>query len=618
MPRDRIIWLKPAAASPPSVFSLLSAAPGEKVAAQRRDDSHAEMFRQGVPAHDPPLNTRDEAIFLLRTAAEVEHALLVQYLYAAFSLKHQEDGLTLEQQALIDGDPAKPDTPGWRDTLMFIAQEEMGHLMTVQNLLLLLGAPLNFEREHFPFLSEFYPFHFRLEPLTKESLAKYVLAEKPEGRLSAPGLEKELRQRADVDNQDMPVNRVGALYASLYCIFSSGEEPEGQRWFDCGLLKPDDDYLACVQRPPSPGHLADNDFLDATLLPSQEGLEKLGGRGGSFPHILVPKVTNRQQARDAISKVAEQGEGASVGQNSHFSRFLEIYMEFPETDPRRGQITWTATRAVPTNVNTLRCPPPELVDGTIVHAVSRELARLFNLRYRLLLASLSHALPLDRANAPDPVARAQFLARAALRFMRDVRETADQLTSMPQWREDEPARAAPPFELPYIVDLPAREVDRWRWHANLLTLSSDAAESLLQSRPPLPSDVAESLKGLLAKDKAAMLEVQRFMAAASAKPPASAPAPPTPPPATQPPETPMPKTSFANDIRPLFRDIDVQHMKDYDLDLSDYQQVRDSSSDILMKVKLTTGRRMPPPPGPPWDADQIALFQKWIDDGFPK
>src|SRR4051812_20360599 len=38
-----------------------------------------------LPTHDPPLAPRDEASFLLHVAAEIEHALMVQYLYAAYS-----------------------------------------------------------------------------------------------------------------------------------------------------------------------------------------------------------------------------------------------------------------------------------------------------------------------------------------------------------------------------------------------------------------------------------------------------------------------------------------------------------------------------------------------------
>ena len=200
--------------------------------------------------------------------------------------------------------------------------------------------------------------------------------------------------------------------------------------------------------------------------------------------------------------------------------------------------------------------------------------------------------------------------------MTNVSDIADQLTGLPQWSENAPARAAPPFELPYTVDLPARELDRWHWHANFLQLSLDTAQSLLQSQPPLPQDLAALLTDLVTADQEALQKVQGFMANPPTPPPPPL-GPPQPPPSGQQ-ETPMPTTSFAKDIRPLFRDVDVQHMTDLGLDLSDYQQVRDRSADILMKVKLKTARRMPPPPDPAWTAEKIALFQKWVDEGYPK
>jgi len=84
------------------------------------------------------MSAKDETIFLLHTAAEIEHSLMVQYLYSAFSL------------------PSISPQREWFDILLKIAIQEMGHLMAVQNMLLGLGAPLNFEREDFPF-NEFYP-----------------------------------------------------------------------------------------------------------------------------------------------------------------------------------------------------------------------------------------------------------------------------------------------------------------------------------------------------------------------------------------------------------------------------------------------------------------------------
>ena len=55
----------------------------------------------------------------------------------------------------------------------------MGHLVTVQNLLRSLGAPLSLARDEFPVNTGFYPFAFRLEPLSKNSAAKYAFAEMP-------------------------------------------------------------------------------------------------------------------------------------------------------------------------------------------------------------------------------------------------------------------------------------------------------------------------------------------------------------------------------------------------------------------------------------------------------
>src|SRR5688500_17666867 len=117
----------------------------------------------GAPTHDPPLQPRDEATFLLTAAAEIEHALMVQYLYAAFSLRP------------LTGNPNFARIKAIQEILLQIAREEMGHLITVQNLLTLIGAPLNFGREHSPYASQIYPFRFKLEPVTTHSLAKYVV-----------------------------------------------------------------------------------------------------------------------------------------------------------------------------------------------------------------------------------------------------------------------------------------------------------------------------------------------------------------------------------------------------------------------------------------------------------
>ena len=106
-----------------------------------------ELMRQ-----DPPMSVRDETIFLLQTAAEIEHSLLVHYLYAGFSLD------AMNPDGTVNANRDK-----WRSSLIEIAREEMAHLLSVQNLLRSLGGPENLEREDFPF-NVFYPFRFQLAP----------------------------------------------------------------------------------------------------------------------------------------------------------------------------------------------------------------------------------------------------------------------------------------------------------------------------------------------------------------------------------------------------------------------------------------------------------------------
>lgn len=72
--------------------------------------------------------------------------------------------------------------------------------------------------------------------------------------------------------------------------------------------------------------------------------------------------------------------------------------------------------------------------------------------------------------------------------------------------------------------------------------------------------------------------------------------------------------SFANDIRPLFRDIDVAHMKAAGFDLSKYDDVKARAQSIY---EVVSTRKMPPSPGPAWSAETCATFAAWMDQGSP-
>jgi hypothetical protein len=70
---------------------------------------------------------RKELTYLLCQAAELEHGLMCEYLYAAFSLKGAPGpGLSGDQLAAVER---------WRGVIFGIAGEEMLHWAVVQNLL---------------------------------------------------------------------------------------------------------------------------------------------------------------------------------------------------------------------------------------------------------------------------------------------------------------------------------------------------------------------------------------------------------------------------------------------------------------------------------------------------
>lgn len=71
-------------------------------------------------------------------------------------------------------------------------------------------------------------------------------------------------------------------------------------------------------------------------------------------------------------------------------------------------------------------------------------------------------------------------------------------------------------------------------------------------------------------------------------------------------------SSFATDVRPLFRDKDVQSMKSM-LDLSSYGDVKKHADGILETVEDGSM-----PCDLRWTPEQVAAFKGWMDDGFPE
>ena len=81
-------------------------------------------------------------------------------------------------------------------------------------------------------------------------------------------------------------------------------------------------------------------------------------------------------------------------------------------------------------------------------------------------------------------------------------------------------------------------------------------------------------------------------------------------------------TSFRLHIRPMFRDIDVQHMGNLgpfgSIDLNDHAAVAGKSQLILDRLKDDLDPMPPAADDGPWPQEWISLFERWIDEGHPE
>jgi hypothetical protein len=74
----------------------------------------------------------------------------------------------------------------------------------------------------------------------------------------------------------------------------------------------------------------------------------------------------------------------------------------------------------------------------------------------------------------------------------------------------------------------------------------------------------------------------------------------------------MDAVSFAQDVRPLFRDKDVDSMT-WAVDLTSYDDVKTHAEGIYDRVS-----RGSMPCDGAWPPERTALFRRWMDQGYSK
>jgi hypothetical protein len=397
---------------------------------------------------------------------------MVQYLYAAYSL--DPDSATGDEREKVRL---------WQQQILEIAREEMGHLVTVQNLLRVIGGPLSFARQEVPYQSDFYPFPFELKPLSKNSLAKFIVAEMPESS-DNPEL-KEIKKLAMEGNAGKPVNRVGRLYEAIAKLFEKLDESDFQASsvaYQADFDTWGRDYARAPRGATAP----------AAAVPRQA------------PELIVRPVYSKTTALAALKAVAEQGEGILTDDSefSHFQRFVAIFRGFQHGGER--YVRNIATNPVTMEVTTEPDEPPVTV---IKDPKSLLWGQLFNTRYRLLLSLLSHALhapgPLASVTGPSPRGR---LVAGAFGEMYQLRALAEIMVRQPV---GDPSKtlSGPPFELPYSLTLSDLPAGRWKAHRDILMEADFLIERLREQK----AGETSYLEGLQFQNKTFLEQIEAIL-----------------------------------------------------------------------------------------------------------
>src|SRR5258708_15797598 len=151
---------------------------------------------------------------MLSEAASLEHMIMCQYLFAAFSLKRDvSEGVTAAQLEAINR---------WERLGSLVATQEMLHLTLVNNLLSSIGSIPFFGRPNFPQHARYYPpgVQLSLLPFGRDTLQHFLFLERPEG----------------MDLQDAPECEVLAIPKPSLVIDTGQIVPQTQEFATVGHL----------------------------------------------------------------------------------------------------------------------------------------------------------------------------------------------------------------------------------------------------------------------------------------------------------------------------------------------------------------------------------------------
>ena len=409
MNQHKIFWRKPDQGKPPSrnTFNTDFSPALPELTTNSRSFSllRDTLLITGIPTVEGARTPKEDAIGLLMLAAEVEHALMVQYLYAAQSLR---------------GAAAR--------TVAHIAVQEMGHLITLQNILLSLtgvsddGIPtlIHLGRDNLRRHSDINPLTFSLEKITHTTLGKFVVIERPE-EISDPELRRRVSAlEAEAVAAGDKLHPVFALYAAIRWLFQPSDEVTGEldQNVDLGFR---------------PGwHLTEQDFVSAEII---DRFASTATEWHSIPSLIVAKAHNNSEALAAIDAITAQGEGILGVSDSHFAKYVELLDSFESGGVRVKSLPRTPYVIEQTT-------PEDLFPTEITNNYTRLWAHLFNLQYELLLVDIAWAI----SQANDNPARTPMIDISVDGMNKVIQPLSNDMTERVLDNKN-PMKAGPPYGL---------------------------------------------------------------------------------------------------------------------------------------------------------------------------
>jgi hypothetical protein len=92
--------------------------------------------------------------------------------------------------------------------------------------------------------------------------------------------------------------------------------------------------------------------------------------------------------------------------------------------------------------------------------------------------------------------------------MYNIRSLSGFLVQLPLTLPEDDRRAGPPFEMPYTVELPDADADRWRLHLDLIEASRLQIVELQEGATPQQLAYLAALRQL---DEGALAQIQRII-----------------------------------------------------------------------------------------------------------